>query len=216
MSLLTHVRVAGALCALVFSIGLVSARPGRRARLSCIQLGTDPAEVQQLARDRAVRHAANRALEIDYVFLAAYWAAFVALATLLGRRGGPWIVVAALAAIAATATAALDISENLHTSEVLRLSQAGALGKEKLDTLRHISLFKWAASATTVALLACVFAQRSWIAVLAALLLAVAGIGFVGLRRHRWIERYLLGVGILTLTIAILFLASPQAETRHF
>jgi hypothetical protein len=218
VSVLTHVRFAGAVCALVFLIGLVSALAGTRAaRLTEIQLGTDPIKVQQLVADSAVRSAANRAIAIDYFFVGAYWAAFVALAALLGRRGGLWLVVAALAAITATATATLDIIENFRTSEVLGLYQAGSqLGQKQLDALRHVSLFKWAASATTVTLLACVFVQRDWVAVLAVLLLIVAGIGFAGLHRHGLIQGYLLGVGILTLTIAILFLVFPNAETRHF
>jgi hypothetical protein len=186
LSVLAHVRFAGAVCALVFLIGLVSALAGTRgARLTEIQLGTDPVKVQQLVADSAVRNAANRAIAIDYYFLAAYWAAFVALAALLGRRGGLWLVVAALAAVAATATATLDITENLRTSDVLGLYQAGSqLGQRQLDALRHVSLFKWAASATTVTLLAWVFAQRDWVAVLTVLLLVVAGVGFAGLRWH--------------------------------
>jgi hypothetical protein len=218
LSLLTQVRLVGAICALVFLIGLVSAFAGTRgARLTDIQLGTDPVKVQQVIAGSAIRDAANRAIAIDYFFLAAYWAAFVALAILLGRRAGVWLVVAALAAMTATATATLDIVENLHTSEVLALFQTGGpLGQKQLDALRHISLFKWAASATTVALLAGVFAQRTWVAVLAVLLLAVAGIGFAGLHWRGLIQAYLLGVGILTLTIAILFLAFPNAETRGF
>jgi hypothetical protein len=218
LSVHTHVRIAGAICALVFLIGLVSALAGTRgARLSEIQLGTDPVKVQRLVADGAVRDAANRAIAIDYFFLAAYWFAFVALAALLGRRGGLWLVVAALAAIAATATATLDIIENLRTSEVLALYQAGSqLGQKQLDALRQISLFKWAASAATVTLLAWVFAQRDWVAVLAVLLLVIAGIGFAGIRWHGLVQGYLLGVGILALTIAILFLAFPNAATRRF
>src|SRR5262249_22160462 len=126
-------------------------------------------------------------------------------------RGGLWVVVAVFAAIAATATATLDITENLRTTAVL----GGDFGQRQLDALRHVSLAKWTASATTVTLLAWVFAQRGWIAVLTALLLVAAGIGFAGLRRHGLLQAYLIGVGILALAIAILLLVRPHAVTRH-
>ena len=217
MSVVNQARIAGVLCALVVLIGIITLLAGTRAaQLTDIQLGTDPQHVQQLVSNSTVRRAANRAIAIDYFFLAAYWAAFIALATLLGRRGGIWVAVAVLAAATATATATLDIVENVRTSGVLALYQPGSyLGQKQLDALRHVSLIKWATAATTVTLLAGLFAQRSRIAVIALLLLVVAGVGFVGISRHGWIQAYLIGVGLMTFIIAIVLLVWPAAATRR-
>jgi hypothetical protein len=217
MSVVTHARVAGALCLLVFLVGVVSVAAGiRGARLGDIQLGTDPAQVRQLVVDAKVRNAANRAIAVDYVFLTAYWAAFVALAALLGRRGGLWLVVGGLAAATATATATLDVVENLRTSGILALHHPGdTLGQGRLDALRHVSLLKWAASATTVTLLAGVFAQRDTVAVVAFVLLVLAAIGYAGLARHGLIEVYLLGLGVLTVVIGLLLVVAPASATRR-
>jgi hypothetical protein len=215
LSIITHARVAGGLCALVFLIGIITAVAGTKgARLTDIQLGTDPQHVQHLVSGDAVRTAANRAIAVDYFFLAAYWAAFVALATLLGRRGGAWLGIAVLATATATAAATLDIIENVRTSNVLALYQPGdRLGAKQLDALRHVSLLKWGASATTVTLLAGLFAQRGKIAVLAPILLVVAGIGFAGIARHGLVQVYLLAVGALTIVIGTILLAWPGAVT---
>jgi hypothetical protein len=198
-------------------MGIVSLVAGTRgARLTEIQLGTDPQRVLQLVRTGTVRTAANRAIAIDYFFLAAYWAAFVALASLLVRRGGTWRVIAFVAAGMATVTATLDVIENLRTSDVLALYQPGSqLGQRQLDALRHISLLKWGTAATTVALLAGVFAQRDKVGVIALSLLLVAGIGFAGINRHDLIRVYLAGVGLLAIIIGILLLAAPSAMIRR-
>jgi hypothetical protein len=209
-------RVAGGLCALVFLIGIITYFAGTKgARLNDIQLGSDPQHVQQLVRDTTVRTAANRAIAIDYGFLTAYWAAFVALAVLLARRSGLWLFVGVLAAATATATATLDIIENVRTSAVLALYQPRSeLGQKQLDALRHVSLLKWGASATTVTLLAGLFAQRGKIAVITLILLVVTGIGYAGIRYHDLIQVYLLGVGLLAIIIGILLLAAPSATAR--
>jgi hypothetical protein len=198
---------------LVFVVGIVTLLAGTKgAQLGDIQLGTDPGQVQQLVGDTAVRHAAHRAIAVDYVFLAAYWAAFVSLAALLARRGGLWFIVAVLAAVTATATATLDIVENVRTTVVLALyGPDDRLAQNQLDALRHVSVVKWGAAATTVTLLAGVFAQQGKIAVIALLLLVVAGIGFAGLEWHGLIRIYELSVGVLTIIIGSLLLARPDA-----
>jgi len=205
----THARIAGALCVLVFLVGVVSFFAGKGAHIGEIQLGTSLGKVEKLVGDSAVRNAANRALAIDYVFLTAYWAAFVVLAALLARRGGAWVVVAVLAAAMATAAATLDIVENARTTDVLAFHHP--LGQNQLDTLRHVSLLKWGAAATTVGLLAGVFAQRGKIAVIALLMLVVAGIGLAGTEWHCLIQVYELSVGVLTVLIGALLLARPDA-----
>ena len=217
LKIIDHARIGGALCVLVSVVGIVSLVAGTSgARLSEIQLGTDPQHVLQLVRIDTVRTAANRAITIDYFFLTAYWAAFVALASLLVRRGGLWRVVAVLAAGMATVTATLDVIENVRTSDVLALYQPGSqLGQKQLDALRHISLLKWGTAAATVALIAGVFAQRDRVSVIALTMLLVAGIGFAGINRHGLIHVYLAGVGLLTIIIGILLLTAPSAMMRR-
>jgi hypothetical protein len=67
------------------------------------------------------------------------------------------------------------------------------------------------AAATTVTLLAGVFARRGKLAVIAALLLIVAGIGFAGTEWHRLIHVYEISVGVLTVFIGALLLARTDA-----
>lgn len=50
---------------------------------------------------------------------------------------------------------------------------------------------------------------------IALLLLVVAGLGFSGIIRHSLIEAYLLGVGVMTLVIAVVLLGWPAAVTRR-
>jgi len=204
-------------CTLVFLVGIISAVAGTRgARLSDIQLGTDPQHVLQLVADPNVRADANRAIAIDYFFLTTYWAAFIALAVMLSRRSRLWLIVAVLAAATATATAALDIIENLRTSDVLALYRPGSqLGQMQLDALRHVSLVKWGTAATTVALLAGLFVQRGKIALIGLSLFIVAGIGFAGIGWHGLIPFYLVSIGVLTLIIGIIFLRFPSAMTER-
>jgi ABC-type Fe3+-siderophore transport system permease subunit len=216
VSVVTQARLAGALCALVVLVGVISVLAGiRGAQLTDIQLGTNPAHVQRLVSDSTVRHAANRAIAIDYFFIAAYWAAFVALAALLRRRAGVWAAIAVLAAATATATAALDVVENVRTSGVLALYRPDShLGQKQLDALRHVSLAKWATAATTVTLLAGLFAPRSKIAAVGLAMLVVAGIGFAGVLFHPLIEVYLVGVGVMASVIAVVLLAREPPPVR--
>jgi hypothetical protein len=211
VNLITHARVAGGLCAFVFVIGLITYFAGTKgAHLSDIQLGTDPQHVQQLVRDSTIRTAAHRAIAIDYFFLTAYCAAFVALAALLARRGGLWLIVGIVAVGTATATATLDIFENVRTTDVLALYQPSSqLARTQLDALRHVSLIKWGASATTVTLLAGLFARRNKTPVMALALLVVAGIGYAGISRHGLIQIYLIALGVLTIIIALLLFKAP-------
>jgi hypothetical protein len=205
-------RIAAGLCGLVVVIGFISLRAGiRRARLDEIQLGTNPADVQAVIRDGSVQQAGRRALAIDYFFLTAYWAAFVTLAVLVFHRGGLWIVPAVAAWITATATAALDVAENLRTTAILNLGRRGAhLERSELDGLRHVSLAKWAASALTVALLSAVYARHGWWSVGAvAVFLLVAIVGLAGLYRHALIQRFLSAVAVISFGTAIALPVDP-------
>ena len=205
-------RVAAGLCGLVIVIGGVSLRAGiGRARLGEIQLGTNPSAVQALLRDQIVVRAARLALRIDYFFLAAYWAAFVTLAVLVFHRGATWTVLAVATWLAATATAALDVTENLRTTAILDLDRRGEqLTQAPLDALRHVSLAKWAASAVTVALLSAVYARHGWwsLPAIAAFLL-VASIGLAGLYRHALIDWFLRAVAAISFASAIVLQVDP-------
>jgi hypothetical protein len=212
------VRVAGGLCLLVVAIGLVSLAGGsKKARLGDIQLGHDTGKVERLLSDPARRDAVRRAIGIDYPFLVAYWLAFTALGVVVVRRGDGWAAAGVAAIVAALATAALDVTENVRTIGVVDTVDSGRpLGQAQLDALRHASLLKWSASATTVLLLAALFAQRRWVAVIALALVALAAIGYAGLVRHGLLDKYIGVVGLLTVVVGGLCLASPQTVVRGF
>jgi hypothetical protein len=207
-----YARTAGGLCALVCLIGIGSLAAGTgRAHLNQIQLGTHHTAVQRLIRDRSIRSAARRAIAIDYIFLTAYWAAFIALGALLVRRGGGWAVLGGTAWVAATVTAALDLLENLRTSVILALDKRGdQLAQTQLDALRHISLAKWGASAVTIGLLAGVFIEHSWAAALAVAFLLVAFLGLAGLYQRALIRPFFNATAAVTLITAAILLIRPS------
>jgi hypothetical protein len=207
-----YARTAGGLCALVCLIGIVSLAAGTsRAHLNQIQLGTDPTAVQELVRDGSIRSAARRAIAIDYIFLTAYWAAFIALGALLVRRGEDWAALGGTAWVAATATAALDLLENLRTSTILVLGKPGdELTQTQLDALRHVSLAKWGASAVTIGLLAGVFIRHSWAAALAAGFLFVALLGLAGVYQNALIRPFFNATAAVTLITAAILLIRPS------
>ncbi len=205
----TVARVAAGLCGLVVVLGGITIAAGiAKARLAEIQLGVDAARVQEILRDRTVASAVRRAMTIDYAFLTAYWAAFVTLAVLVLHRGGAWAALGGAAAVTATATAGLDVTENLKTTGLLG---GEGVTQPRLDALRRVSLAKWSASSLTVALLAAVYARHGWwsAAPIAAFLL-VAALGFAGLFRHRLIQRFLGALGLIALVTAILLQACPK------
>lgn len=212
------VRVAGGLCLLVVAIGLVSlARGSKKARLGDIQLARDAGEVERLLSDPARRDAVRRAIGLDYPFLVAYWLAFTALGVVVVRRGDGWAVAGVAAIVAALATAGLDVTENIRTIGVVDTVGSGRpLAQAQLDALRHASLLKWSASATTVLLLAALFAQRRWVAAIAVALVALAAIGFAGFVRPRLIEAYFGGLALFTIVVALLCLAWPEAVVLGF
>jgi hypothetical protein len=200
------------LLALVVVTGVVATVVGGRlANFSAIQLGTETTVVGKLVADPKRRKALRRGLWADFGFLLVYWLAFVAAAILLAHRGhywGRW--VGAVVVLAASATALLDVVENVRTLGVLARNRAGdVLPLMQLRELRHASLAKWAASATTVGLLSTLFFQHSWIAWLGIALVALAAIGFVGLLWNPLIRVYMLGVAVVCGVAAVVFLFSP-------
>lgn len=212
------VRVAGGLCLLVVAIGIVSLRSGStKARLADVQLARDTGDVERLLSDPVRRSAVRRAIRIDYPFLVAYWLAFTALAVVIVRRGDGWAAAGVAAIVAALATASLDVTENVRTIGVVDAVGSGRqLAQAQLDSLRHASLLKWSASATTVLLLAALFAQRRWVAAIAVALVALAAVGFAGLGWHRLIDAYFRGLALLTIFVGLLCLACPETVVRGF
>jgi hypothetical protein len=213
---ITTARIAGGLCGLVVVIGLLSQRDIRKGRLGEIQLATSPQSVQAIVGDQTVQRSARRALAIDYAFLTAYWAAFVTLGALIWLRGGVWTVLAVATWITASATAGLDVVENLRTTALLDRGRHGARpGQPELNSLRRISLAKWGASGVTVALLSGVYARHGWWSVVAiGVFLLVAILGFGGLYRHALINVFLVGVTLLSALTAFALQIDPRLIRR--
>jgi hypothetical protein len=200
------VLVAGAATVLV---------AGAKGQLMGVQLGRDPARVRALIADPQRRAAMRRGLWVDFGFLTSYWLAFVGLAILLGHRGTWGYLVGAAAVLAATATALLDVVENVRTFGVLaRNRPTDVVARGQVVELRRTSLAKWGCSALTVALLATTFLQSGWVVWIGIGLLALAAIGLCGLAWNALIPLYLLVVGGAALFLAALFLCSPGTILR--
>jgi len=206
------VRLAGCLLALVVATGLVGMVASAGADFGAVQLGTRPQDVQPIVLDRRKRHGMRRGLWVDYGFIAFYWLAFVAIAVLVAHRGGWGRWVGAAAVLAATATALLDVIENIRTFGVLARDRPhDVLPAMQLRELRRASLTKWAASALSFALAAPLFVQHGRIALVAVALLVLALIGFAGLRWRPLLRVFMLADGLLAAAIAVLFLVWPHA-----
>jgi hypothetical protein len=157
----------------------------------------------------------RRGLWVDFGFLASYWLAFVGLAILLAHRGTWGYVVGGAAALAATATALLDVTENARTFGVLARNRAGdVLALPQLEELRRVSLGKWACSALTVALLATTFLHHSRVLWIAIALIASAAVGLAGLLWHPLLRLFMLVLAVLAGFLAVLFLSSPDTILR--
>jgi len=211
-------RAGGALAALVVLVGIAAVVvAGRDARLVDIQLGTDVGKVQTLIDDADVRLAVRRSIAADWFFIAAYVATFVVLGVVLVRRGGAWSAVGAVAIATAVAAGVLDVLENVRTLGVLRhAGSGGPLAQHTLDALRHASLAKWGACATTVGLLAGVFLVRGWPAAIGIALIAIALIGLCGLHWHGLIPLYFMCAFVATIAIAVILLAWPSSLASRY
>jgi hypothetical protein len=206
------VRLAGSLLALVVATGLVAAIASAGADFGAVQLATEPAAVQRIVRRTEKRRALRRGLWADYAFIGAYWLAFVAIAVLLAHRGGWGRWVGAVAVLAATATALLDVTENIRTFGVLaRHRPHDVLPTMQLRELRRASLTKWAASALSFALAAPLFVQHGRIVWVAVALLVLALVGLAGLLWRPLLRLFMLADALLAGTIAVLFLFWPHA-----
>jgi hypothetical protein len=206
------VRLAGILLALVVATGVGAALASAGADFGAVQLGSDPATVSAIVRAPTKRRALRRGLWIDYGFVAAYWLAFVALAVLLAHRGGWGRWVGALAVLAATGTALLDVIENIRTFGVLARHRTGdVLPLMQLRELRRAARSKWAAAALTFALAAPLFVQHGRIVWIAVALIALALVGLAGLLWRPLLVVFMVGVVLLAGAIGVLFLVWPHA-----
>ncbi len=183
---------------------------GRGSKISELQLSGNPDHVHTIIQEAGPdgRRRMKCQLVVDYVFLFLYWLTFVGLAILIARRGGAgYESVAFLSLVAASLTSLLDVLENVRTEGVLALSRPGdQVRLQPVEHLRRTSLFKWAASATTVALLSVAFLPGATsLVLLGAGFLVLAAICLLGLRWNGWIRVYLLLFFALGGVIAVWF-----------
>jgi hypothetical protein len=188
---------------------------GAKGQLMGVQLGRDPLRVRALIVDPKRRAAMRRGLWVDFAFLASYWLAFVGLSILLGHRGTWGYVAGAAAALTASATALLDVTENVRTFGVLaRNRPADVLAVPQLEELRRVSLIKWGASALTVALLAATFIHHGRLLWIAIALVAIAAVGLAGLLWNPLLRVFILALALVAGFLAVLFLGWPDTILR--
>jgi hypothetical protein len=194
---------------------------GGNATLMQLELSGSPEQVEAIVQGpgagaKRLRHQ----LWVDYAFLAFYWLTFVGLSIALSREGGAWYDLLGLAAaVAATATAVLDVLENLRSSGLLALSRpSDQIRLQPVEHLRQTSLAKWACSALTLAVLAALFLSgEGALVILGLVFLAVGGLGGLAaavawLRQHggtALMTLFFFGFCLLGLTVALLFTVWP-------
>ena len=227
LAVIAAVTISHALVRFVGSAGLLTVVAGIAtvvvagfaSKLSALQLSGDPEQVRALVQGPpAPVRRMKRQLLADYAFIACYWLTFVALAILLARRGGAGYRIAAFAALlAATATALLDLLENVRTTGVLALSRPGdQVRLQPVMHLRRTSLLKWCASASTLALLAIAFLPgHSRLLLLGLALLVIAAIGFAAVWQNRLIQLYMGLFFLLGVVIAVWFTFWPGDVISH-
>jgi hypothetical protein len=192
---------------------------GRKARLQEIQLATDPEKVKTIVQENPQRVKRLRlALLFDYGFLALYWLTFLWMSVALSRRDGRiYDLVGVVAAFAATATAALDVLENVRTRGILALSRpSDQVRREPVAHLRRTSLAKWLASALTLGLLAVLFLPGDdWVLYLGFAFLAVAVVGLLSVFWTRLIPLYFLAFFAIGATVAVAFTFWAGSFVEH-
>jgi hypothetical protein len=204
------------LLALVVVTGVATVlAAGLKGQLLGVQLGRDPERVRALVVDPRRHAAMRRGLWVDFAFLTSYWLAFVGVAILLGHRGTWGYILGAAAALTASATALLDVTENIRTFGVLARNRAGdVLAAPQLEELRRVALLKWTGSALTVGLLAATFVHHGRVLWIAISLLALAILGLAGLLWNPLLRLFILALGGAALFLAWLFLHSPDTILR--
>jgi hypothetical protein len=207
-------RSVGLVALLTVALGAAAlAAGGLRAGLATLQLGGDPVAVSNIVHDADRRRRVRRQLWFDYGFILAYWLTFLGLAVVLARRGSFGYDIAALAAaFAATATAVLDVLENVRTGALLSLSRPGdQIRIQPVEHLQRTALAKWLASAVTIALLALVFLPGDTALLLLGLgFLLAALVGAAGMARRYFLAFYLLAFFVLGVIVAVSFTFFPS------
>jgi hypothetical protein len=187
----------------------------RRPGLGDLQLSGDPDTVKNIVQGPPAQVARLKLqLLVDYAFIALYWPALVLLAIAIVRRGGAGYDVAGLvAALAASATALLDVVENIRTRGLLALTRPrDQVRRQPVVHLRGTSRAKWAASSVTVALLSVFFLPgEGWLLVLGIAFLVVALLGLLGTLKTKLVTAYLLAYLVLGAALATWFTINPDS-----
>ena len=185
----------------------------RRPGLGDLQLSGSPDRVEAIVQGPPAQvERLKRQLLVDYGFIALYWPALVLLAIAIARRGGAgYNLVGLLAALAASATALLDVVENIRTRGLLALTRPrDQVRRQPVVHLRETSRAKWAASSATVALLSVFFLPGNGaLRLLGIAFLAVALLGFVSAWKAKLIPAYLFAYLVLGAVLAAWFTVSP-------
>jgi hypothetical protein len=93
----------------------------------------------------------------DFVFIAAYVGLFLAVGTLLARRGDAWGSIAGIAgAICGTSAGLFDVLENLAILAILKVPMRDT-SQNMVNAISRPSTAKWALSAVALALLSTYF-----------------------------------------------------------
>jgi hypothetical protein len=193
-------------CAAFFAGGL-------RSGLFALQLGGEPGQISIIVHDADRRRRIRRQLWFDYGFIFAYWLTFVGLAVVLARRGSlAYDIVGLAAAFAATATALLDVLENVRTSALLSLSRPGdQIRIQPVEHLQRTALAKWLASAVTIALLALVFLPGDTRLLLLGLgFLLAAPLGAAAMAQRFFLYVYIGLFFVLALIVTFSFIVYPS------
>ena len=156
---------------------------GFRLRAIALELVRDEGQLRNLLKECCYPpDKAEKDLKLDdRILIPAYAILFVALTVSLLRSGALPNSLGAAVLLCVTGAALSDYWENHRARAVLR-----ARDQTTLDRLRPVAYAKWALLFVLMALLAVAFArQGGWFVIVAAIYLATAGVGSLGLLGRR-------------------------------
>jgi hypothetical protein len=217
----TLLHAIGGIAWAALAVGVISGLVSglRSGRLLELQLAHDPELVRTIVQQNPSRvRRLRRGLLVDYGFLVLYWLTFVAIAVAISRREGKlYDLIGVATALAATATAALDVVENIRTRGLLSLSRpSDQVRRQPVEHLRRTSLAKWFASAATLALVALLFLPGGgWVFYFGIALLCVAAFGAFVALRSTLVSVYFLLFFAVGVAIAAAFTFSAESVVRH-
>jgi hypothetical protein len=217
----TLLHAIGAIAFAALAVGVVGGVVSglREGRLIELQLADDPEQVRRIVQQSPGRVQRLRlGLLVDYGFLALYWLTFVAIAVAISRRDGKiYDLVGVATALAATATAALDVVENVRTRGLLSLTRpSDQVRRQPVEHLRRTSLAKWFASAVTLGLVALLFLPgEDWVFYFGIALLCVSAFGVFVALRNTLVGVYFLLFFAAGVAIAAAFILSADSVVRH-